>query len=148
MFNRKEYRRVYYINNGEKELKQHREYRRNNKEHIGEYYKQWCKDNPEKIKEQKKRWRRIHLGEIIKLMKKWRADNPERVREIDKRHLHKRQRNLGFIPLNKSFSGAVAHHINTNDIIYMPAKLHKGVPHCLETGRNMKIINGVARQWI
>lgn len=77
-------------------------------------------------------------------MRGWQKNHPQKVREIALRCDNKRKRNLGFNPLNKPFDGAVAHHINKTDVIYVPGELHKSVSHCLETGLNMNEINKCA----
>ena len=68
--------------------------------------------------------------------------------EIKKRCAFKRNRNLGFIPLNEPFENSIGHHIDKDMVIYIPKELHKPY-HCLGLNKrkakgmlkiNMKII--------
>ena len=61
---------------------------------------------------------------------------------------NKRHRNLGFSPLNEYFEGSEAHHINFNDVIYIPKELHWSIRHNAWTGKNMALINSVAYQFL
>ena len=94
-----------------------------------EYMKQWRKDNPE--------------YNNLEYNKQWRKDNPDKMRKINKKKTSNR-RGLGFNPLNKYFQGSEAHHLNGNDVVYMPQKLHQSISHCLKTGFNMGKINRLA----
>src|SRR4030067_1050297 len=53
----------------------------------------------------------------------------------------KRRRGLGFIPLNDYFTSSEGHHININDVIYIPEYFHHMINHNVHTGKNMNIIN-------
>ena len=65
--------------------------------------------------------------------------------------LHKQQarrkRELGFNPLNNPFPGSAGHHINKDDVIYIPAIIHQKIPHSVKTGRNMGAINRYAYRY-
>ena len=71
--------------------------------------------------------------------KRWRENNPEKAAK---------RRELGFNLLNKKFEGSVAHHINIEDVIYIPGPIHKSVSHNVRTGRNMDAINKIAVQYL
>jgi hypothetical protein len=68
-------------------------------------------------------------------------------KEVIKKVMNRRHRNLGFEPLNKPFEGAEAHHIDNNQVLYIPKSLHRSIKHCLENGKNMQEINTLAVQW-
>lgn len=54
-----------------------------------------------------------------------------------------KRRNLGFNELNQYFNNSEAHHINKNDVIYMPKEWHiKG--HNVFTSKNMEAVNTIA----
>lgn len=59
----------------------------------------------------------------------------------------KRYRELGFDLLNKSFKNSAGHHINQDQVIYIPEKLHKSISHKLEDEESMKVVNQVALEW-
>lgn len=59
-----------------------------------------------------------------------------------------RRSTLGFKPLNSPFAGCEAHHINKQDIIYIPKVLHRSVAHNVWTGHNMEKINALAGQYL
>ena len=125
----KEYRRMYYQLHGEEVKKRAR---------------QWYQANKERATNHNKLWKKEHL-EYDKL---WAKEHPERMRESYKKHTHKRRRHLGFNPLNKWFEKSDAHHINFNDVIYIPKELHKSISHNIWTGKNMALINSVAYQFL
>ena len=70
-------------------------------------------------------------------------DGKEAIKRANSHH-----RRLDFNPLNESFSGSEAHHINTKDVIYIPKKLHRSIPHCLETRQGMTEINTLAIRFL
>ena len=120
-----------------------------------EYSRQWHSDNPEKIKqytmEYKEKQTKMDTERYwnnreyeLERNKQWCRNNPEKVRAIARKKTNKRDRCLGFNPLNGHFENSEAHHINPNDVIYIPETIHKSVSHCLETGKNMDTINILA----
>ena len=154
-----QHRRKYRIENREIVLQS----RRKNREKNLEYCKQWYIEHREQKKqytkkyqetypqwhlEYQKQYYKTHLKEIMEKTIIWRENNPIKVKEMYARHSNKRRRLLGFIPLNKCFEGSVAHHININEIVYMPEKVHRSIWHCLETGKNMIEINKIAINFI
>ena len=144
---KREYNKRYYQANRETILKQQQGYRLTNKEEKKEHRKQYRQANREKIRKRKHEYYLKNRGEEIENVERWREENPERTREIGRKHNHKR-RHLGFNPLNEWFEGSEAHHINFNDIIYIPKSLHRSIPHCLEAGKNMNLINKLAYQFL
>lgn len=56
------------------------------------------------------------------------------------RHSAKRKE-MGFIPLNKQFTNSEGHHIDNKHVIFIPKKLHRLIPHNLNTGKGMYEIN-------
>jgi post-segregation antitoxin (ccd killing protein) len=80
---------------------------------------------------------------VNKLNKQWRDNNPDKIAEI-----HSFRRELGFNPWNKPFKNSEAHHLNKEDVIYIPIELHKSVKHSLKTGLNMSKINELAIKFL
>ena len=89
---------------------------------------------------------------------KWKQEMSERskgnryawrggAKETNRRHTAKR-RQLGFIPLNEPFDGAVAHHIDNERVIFIPEKLHKSIPHRQDRAETMNRINTKAFCWL
>lgn len=107
----------------------------------------WYLANPEKQKELTKNWRVKHSEEVATVSFAWRKANPDKVRAVKYNHRAKR-RALGFIPMNSPFAGADGHHINPNDVIYIPHELHQSVRHNVFTGKNMDIINAIAFNYL
>lgn len=100
-----------------------------------------------------------NLLDAKKKIQKERKENPQKYREIDKKRMNapkrkemmkrirnERYRNLGFKPLNKPIEGieCEAHHINKEDIIYIPKIIHQKIHHNLKTSKNMDVINSIA----
>ena len=151
-----EYQRQYRIEHPgyqkqwhKKHSRYNKQYRIENREYIRQLQKKWYIENREQELQYKKQYNMEHSERKIELVKKWRKNYPEKVRKIAIRQQKKRKRmDLGFNPLNKYFEGSEVHHINKNDVIYIPKKLHQSISHCLETSRNMKKINKLAMRFI
>ena len=159
----KEHKKEYYQTNTKEILRQrHKHYREHREEikkykktyfqiykgKIKEYWREWRLKNKDRYRECNRKWYQTHKEERTKSIKHWRENNPEKIRELYKKHNNKRQRNLGFNPLNKYFKGVEAHHINFNDVIYIPKSLHRSISHNLFTGKNMGKINCLAYQFL
>lgn len=80
--------------------------------------------------------------------KQWKEGNHERWLELQKANIAKRKRNLGFEPLNEYFEGAEAHHINKEEIIYIPRELHKSTSHRQGDWDSMLAMNKLAFQYL
>ena len=143
----KGYNKRYRLANREEIKKKKHEYYLVNKEEILKQKHEYQQANKRKISEQHCEYRQANKEKCTKTIKCWRNKHPEKVREMSRRHYNKR-RNLDSHPLNKWFKGCEGHHINFNDIIYIPRELHKSIPHCLTTGRNMSLINNLAYQFL
>jgi hypothetical protein len=50
-------------------------------------------------------------------------------------------------PLNKHFDGAHAHHVNDEQVIYIPEEMHRR-PHNLQTGKGMVEMNTSAFRYL
>ena len=50
--------------------------------------------------------------------------------------------------MNDWFPGSEAHHINKNEVIYMPEELHRSVYHELSSGIEMEEINRLAFEFL
>lgn len=111
----------------------------------------WAIANPEKAKVIKKRkdhkYYETHLEKATASATEWKAANPEKAREIAKREKAKR-RAYGFVPLNSFFIGSEGHHVNQNDVIYIPKELHRSIYHRQSDGVGMDKINALAYEWM
>ena len=143
----------------EKKREHDRKYYQTHKKQKNEYSRKYHWTHREELNKKKQEYNRTHrkqMQEYCRTHKKeraeynkyWKEKNPEKRREIVKRHRNKRRRNLGFNPLNKPFEECEAHHINFNDVIYIPKSLHQSIPHNLSTGKNMALINSIAYQFL
>lgn len=75
--------------------------------------------------------------------------NRDKALEWGKKEYTIRKRNLGFNPLNDYFEGSNGHHINNEDVIYIPIWLHLSLmPHSLRTGLNMQLVNDCVFQYL
>jgi hypothetical protein len=59
-----------------------------------------------------------------------------------------KRRLLGWNLLNSWFPNSDGHHINKEDVIYIPSTLHDSVKHNVWTGKNMDKINALAGQYL
>jgi len=115
-----------------------------NRQKAIEKAKEWNKANPEKHKAYNLKYPlAIHEAKNAA----WRAANPDKERRIYEKQ-NAQRRSLGFVPLNSWFLGCEAHHINPQDVVYIPKDLHRSLPHNLFTGKNMERINILAQQFL
>ena len=132
-----------------KQIKAHRKkYYEDHKEQSIDYCKKYCKSHREQHRKNSIKWRLSHPEKVRISFIKYRLAYPEKVRERRKKHIAKRRRSLGFIPLNKYFLGADGHHINYNYVIYIPKTLHRSVWHSLSSGVGMEKINRKAFEFL
>ena len=129
----KEHGKQYYKEHRDKMLAHMKQYRKTHRNEILAYNKQWHQQ---------------HRDECRQMEKAWRENHKEQWREPEKRHNSKRQRSLGFVPLNEPFEGSEAHHIDKERVIYIPKEYHQSVRHNVWTGRNMALINNLAYDYL
>lgn len=130
-------------------------YKKNKNQHICKHChvvenKKYVVNNSEKVRlHQKEYYNKIREKKRI-YKKVWDENHPNYMEEYFKtpngkiairKQTHKRRRELGCNPLNSYFSGCVSHHVDTKNIIFIPEKLNKSIPHNVYTGHNMDIIN-------
>jgi hypothetical protein len=58
------------------------------------------------------------------------------------------RRGLGFVFLNRPFLGCEGHHVDNEQVIYMPKELHRSVWHRQRDGRGMAKINAIAYNYL
>ena len=114
------------------------------REHDRKYYQ----THKEQKREHNSKYYQTHKEKKAEIVRRWIKEHPERRKEMRRKWKSKRRHNLGFNPLNEWFEGSNGHHINFNDVIYIPKDLHRSIPHCLETGKNMALINSIAYQFL
>ena len=123
------YRRQYYTKYRDELLAHQKQYNQQNKDERLAYRKLYYEQNKDKERQQAKAWIKNHI---------------ERYRELERKKSSKRQRGLGFVPLNKPFEGSEAHHICPTFVIYIPKDMHRSIYHNVWTGKNMEEINQLA----
>jgi hypothetical protein len=67
---------------------------------------------------------------------------------LSKRRERAKRRKLGNEYLNQPFKGSEGHHINKNQIFFIPAWLHKSFFHSTDKPKTMERINVAAWLWI
>ena len=67
--------------------------------------------------------------------------------EINEKHKAKR-RNLGYRCLNKRFLNSHGHHIDKENVMFIPEELHKSIYHNIWSGQGMQEINAKTFEWI
>lgn len=102
----------------------------------------YCILHPETNTAIQQRSRALHPDRI----KKWKQSPAGK--ESNSRSCAKRNRSLGYVTLNRPTVGSEGHHINTQDVIYIPKDLHHSIPHNVWTGKNMEEINALAMSWL
>ena len=127
------------------------EYYLNNQEKIKKRSIDWNKNNTKRKAENGKKWYNNNTHITIARATKWNREHTEKRRKIsakhNKTHARKykaRRRSRGFVELNSKFLDSHAHHVDNEQVIYIPEKLHRSVSHNLKTGRGMQRINVLA----
>ena len=138
----------YWQKHKEERLAHIKAYRQEHKEEILARHKQYYQEHREEILAHRKQYYEQNKDKQKQLVKAWCENHREQRREIERKKSSKRQRSLGFIPLNKYFEGCEAHHINQKYIIYIPRELHQSIYHDLMRGTNMLIINALAVEYL
>jgi len=116
----------------------------------GNQKKQYCQNNKVHIAKLNHD-RYIEKQREIRIYQKQYSQTPngkEACRKRNTKHKTKRERGLGWIPLNECLvDGWEGHHIDNEYVIYVPRELHHSVPHNVFTGKNMDEINFIVLQW-
>lgn len=124
-------RKKRYEDNREEEMLRQKKYREDNREVERLRVKKWREDNPEKWKEVEKKYRYSNKGKIN-----------------DSKHQAKRNRELGYIPLNDRFEGCEGHHVDNERIIFIPSEMHKDNWHRQCDPESMIEINKLAFEFL
>ena len=108
----------------------------------------WQKKHPERVKLIRKKNYNKYPDKAKQATKQWLLKHPEWRREKWRKYSAKRERNLGFIPLNNPFENSEAHHIDRNYVIYIPKEVHRSVYHSIIKNINMDEINTIAFNYL
>lgn len=120
----------------------YREWRLNNLERRKENKKEWYENNIEHVKQYDKE--RRDTDEHRKQKRTWDKTYYEKNKDIIMKYVYARRQNLGYNELNDKFPGSVGHHINKNDVIYIPEEIHKSIQHKQGDEVSMSKINELA----
>ena len=128
------------------------EYYKEHRDELKEYHKKWYQKNKDKNQDKyraySKQYNQQNKDKHKQITKTWIKNNKERWHELMRKVNSKRQRSLGFIPLNKFFKGSEAHHICRTFVIYVPKEIHQSIRHNVWTGKNMEEINKLAWEFV
>lgn len=141
---RKIWQKQYDKNRSEDKKLSDKTYRLTHKEEIKSRKDKWNEDNKDYIKLYSEEYDKTHKEELKIRGRKYRDKNPDKVRE----HKAKRYRQLGFNPMNNWFVGSEGHHINKEDIIYIPKWLHRFIYHNVYIGYHMDLINNLVFEYL
>ncbi|MFH0904100.1 MAG: hypothetical protein V1854_02785 [Methanobacteriota archaeon] len=59
-----------------------------------------------------------------------------------------KRKGKGFIPLNEYFDDADGHHIDQEQVIFIPMSIHRCIPHHHNDVESMWTINAIALMWL
>jgi hypothetical protein len=107
-------------------------------------HKTWYKANLEKLRAISKAQYKTNLDKVRAKNKAWAKANPEKKKAFKA----KRKRELGYTPMNEYFEGSDGHHIDKNNVIFIPKDLHKSIPHRQEKPKSMYKINLIAWDYL
>lgn len=153
-----EYKRQWHKNNPE----YNRQYYQENKEDMLKEVKQWYQDNKETKSTYRKKYYQEHKEQESEWTKHWRKENPENEKKWRRKYLktpkgklankrqHSKWRELGYnlINIEDAYNSEYeGHHLNVDDVLFVPKKLHESIRHSLTKNKNMDKINFIAIQW-
>lgn len=118
--------------------KENKEYKIKNKTKI----KENSKKHYNKIKNKKKIYKKLWDEKHPNYMKEYLQTINGKI--AIRKQTYKRRRELGCNSLNTYFDGCVAHHIDKENIIFVPKEINKIIYHNVYTGYNMEIVNTMA----
>ena len=118
----------------------------NNKEYRKKYQQEYIKKNKKRIQKRDHEKYLKNREKKLTYQKEY-SKTSEGKTNIKKRDI-KRRRELGFIPLNEPFKNSHGHHINDEEIIYIPKELHMRFPHNHKKIETMVIINTAIIEWL
>lgn len=122
-------------------------YNENNREGVRESSRNYYASNKEKESDRKKKYYKENKDSMSARMARWKSNNRMACRVIEKRHVAKKYRNLGYIPLNSGGPGLVGHHIDEGHVMYIPEELHASIQHSISDPYSMDKINLEAWRW-
>ena len=148
--NKKEYNKEY--SKSEKGILAHqkgsRKYYQNNKEYYKKYMKKYRQKNKDYLREYRKLFNLKNKDKLLKYQSDYQnSEKGKLVHSKGNRKNKAKRRQLGFNPINEPFKDCNAHHINQNDVVYIPKYLHSSIYHNNFTGYNMISINSLAFTW-
>ena len=126
-----------------------KQYHQENKKAAVEYAKQYYQDNKKERDLKSKQYQQDHKKEHALSVKKYSQTPAAKIsRAISGKKIKAtRKRELGFNPLNKWFPGCVGHHMNKNDVLFVPAHINK-IPHSRYNQASMDRVNRAAIEWL
>lgn len=101
---------------------QQREYSKEHSDDIKNIVQKWRGRNGEQNRETQRQWRRNNPKKTLEYMKKYRRTDK------GKRYMRKcnaRRKGYGFREINYWSIGTVGHHINDDEIVYIPGIVHR-----------------------
>lgn len=60
---------------------------------------------------------------------------------------HAKRKELGYKPINNWFEGSHGHHIDKENVLFIPAELHKSIKHRQDNLISMQAMNDAAFEW-
>ncbi len=128
-------KKKYYIEHTEQEKTRMKKYQNEHPEKIKEIHNNWIKSHSEEYKNRNK----LYVSKYFKTPKG---------KILKAKIQSKRYRELGYNPVNDIFEGSHGHHINKEDVIFIPKDIHKKHPHAQNKPETMIAINRIAFQWL
>lgn len=151
----------YYEDNKEKEHKRSKKYYEEHKEEINIKNNEYNKNHKDERKLYKKHYDDTHKEEKAIYGNYYYNTHKEEIKEynrlylktnngkkLDRRKKSKRNRNLGFIPLNNTQLNHDSHHIDKDYIINIPKDLHQKYRHNHKKSDTMIEINKLAFEYL
>lgn len=135
----------YRVAHLEKCRERNKKYSATHRKQMNAADKKWRVAHPEQASAyNKKHHRERYLANRENVLKKVKQYNQSIKGKLIKKKINAKRKQMGFITLNQYFIGSNGHHIDKEQVIFIPAELHKSIRHSVSKNRNMEKINEAA----
>ena len=151
----------YHQNNKERENIRSKQYHQKNKKKCNIISKQYHHTHKGKCNMASRQYHQCHREKCNTNSRKYYQTHKEEYKTRYRQYYHtahgrfvinrakaERKRDLKYNELNIWFKGSVGHHMNRNDVIYIPVELHRSISHSRFDQMKMNRINKAAINWL
>lgn len=138
----------YRLDNKARISEQRKQYYANNKDHVKalsiEYEQSVNRKTSKKISNEK--WRALHKEQRKAYMTKWMRSDNGKIWMATHQAVHNKE--MGYECLNIPFKCSEGHHINKDQVVFIPKELHRKYPHNHNKPETMIEVNRIAMTYL